>query len=93
MRTKDATKVLEAKCEADFDLQLKTAAGQAQYQALVRLIAQVLDAGAQGHDVNLRIGVTRGHNAYLVTLYQENEASYAAGLDWATLLEQVAQLL
>lgn len=93
MRTKDKSQRLMAVNEATFDEQLKTAKGQAQYQPLVRLIAQVLDAGADGADCNLRIGVTRGKNAFLLTLYQEGDASYASGLDWDTFLEQVALLL
>ncbi len=93
MKTKDARQAPLPECEAAFEKQLKTAAGQAEYQNLVRLIAQVLDAGIAGEEVNLRIGVTRNRSAFIVTLYQNNEASYASGLNWGTLLEQVDQLL
>lgn len=93
MRGKDNTKTPLPDCEASYDEQLKTAKGQAQIQPLVRLIAQVLDAAIGGDDVNLRIGATRARNAFILTLYQEGQASYASGLDWDTFLEQVALLL
>jgi len=93
MKTNTNRKQLEAGCEVSFEHQLKSAAGQAEYQGLVRLIAQVLDAAASGMDVNLRIGVTKMRSAYIVTLYQEGDASYATGLDWPTLLAQVELLL
>ena len=80
-------------CEAAYLEQVKTAKGQAEYQPLVQLIAQVLDAAVSGEDVNLRIGATRNKSAFIVTLYQDKEASYASGVNWATLLEQVALLL
>jgi len=80
-------------CEAAFEKQLKSSAGQAEYQPLVRLIAQVLDAAVTGEDVNIRIGSTRSKSAFILTLYQAGEASYASGLDWPTFLEQVALLL
>jgi len=93
MKTNKTRQMPMPECEATFEKQIKTAAGQAEYQPLVRLITQVLDAAVSGEDVNLRIGATRSRNALIVTLYQEGEASYASGLDWQTLLEQVAQLL
>ncbi len=80
-------------CEVQFLAEAKTPAGRDKVMPLVHLIAQVLDAAVSGQDVNLRIGATRNKSAFIVTLYQDNEASYASGVNWDTLLEQVALLL
>lgn len=93
MKTKDARTPLPNDCEANYEEQLKTAKGQSQYQDLVRLVAQVLDASGSGEDCSLRISATKNKDAYCVTLYQEGQASYASALTWTQLLERVSNLL
>lgn len=93
VKAKDARTPLQNDCEETFDQQLKTAKGQAEYQDLVRLIAQVLDASGAGDDCSLRISATRNKDAYCVTLYQDGSASYASALTWSQLLERVTNLI
>lgn len=93
MKSKDARTPLRNDNEATYDEQLKTAKGQAQSQALVRLIAQVLDVSGSGEDCSVRISATKSKDAYCLTLYQDGVASYATGLDWETFLRQVEHLL
>jgi hypothetical protein len=93
VKTKDARTPLRNDCEQTYDSQLKTSAGQAKAQALVRLIAQVLDASGGGEDCSLRISATKNKDAYCVTLYQDKAASYASSLTWDGLLDAVEVLL
>jgi len=93
MKAKDARTPLPNDCEAQYEVQLKTASGQSEYQDLVRLIAQVLDASGAGEDCSLRISATKSRDAYCVTLYQDNQASYASALTWRQLCERVTNLV
>jgi hypothetical protein len=93
VKTRDGRTPLPNDCEAQYDKQLKTAEGQSQYQDLVRLIAQVLDASGSGEDCSLRISATKNKDAYVVTLYQDGQASYSSALTWSQLLERVTNLL
>jgi len=93
MRAKDNRTAPMPDCEAEFEKQLKTAKGQAEYQALVRLIAQVLDLAVSGEDINMRIGSTRRRDALIITVYNEGEPMYATGQDWYALLRAAEALL
>jgi len=89
----DARTPLSNDCEATFERQLQTAKGQAEYQDLVRLIAQVLDASGSGNDCSVRISATKSKDAYCITLYQDGVASYASALNWSQLCERVTNLV
>jgi hypothetical protein len=93
VKTKDTRQPLPNNCEETFDEQIKTAKGQAQYQDLVRLIAQVLDVSGSGEDCSLRISATKNKDAYCITLYQDGVATYSSALTWWQLLERVTNLL
>lgn len=80
-------------CEKEFEKQLKSAQGQAEYQALVRLIAQVLDTAITGGDCNMRIGTTKRRDSLIITVYLEGEPMYATGQDWYSLLKAAESLL
>lgn len=80
-------------CEEKYDWQLKTVVGQAESQALVRLIAQVLDASGSGNDCSLRISATKSRDAYCITLYQDGVAAYSSAVSWEELLQRVNALL
>lgn len=80
-------------CETTFEKQLQTAKGQAEYQDMVRLITQVLDAAITGADCSLRIGTTKNRSGLLATLYQDGEATYASATDWFGFLAAMKSLL
>lgn len=93
MRAKDNRAAVMPDNEAALDQQLKTAKGQAEYQGLVRLIAQVLDQAVSGADCNMRIGTTKRRDALIITVYQDGEPMYATGQDWQALLKAAEGLL
>jgi len=93
MRKFTKSETIQPECEASFEQQLKTSVGQAEYQGLVRLITQVLDAAASGTDINMRIGTTKSRDALILTIYQDDEKLYATGSTWASFLESAKSLL
>lgn len=93
MRKKYASEPLKPDCEDTLKKMGKLPEDNELLSGLLTLIAQVLDAGAAGEDVNLRIGVTKKKDAFTVTLFQEGEAMYATGTTLPGLLASVQSLL
>lgn len=73
VKLKTKTQSLQTKNRADFEANIKMLGPDAEYTAMLQVIADVLDLAAQGQDAFVTIGSTRDKSSVTFTIAVEGE--------------------
>ena len=93
MRKPELTKKIEPSASSTVLARLATADVPMGFEAILRVIAEVLDSACKGEESFVTFGVNRARDSLIATVVFEGSKTYAAGGDIESLGESVAGLL